>query len=99
MDSADQGSRPLCSPLPQGETVLPQTWGEAPPTEPTDAGERLEPASTLECQTARRLAHAAEGREAKIRELQDAIKNGTYQVTAEQIADKMLCRTLRDSLP
>jgi len=89
----------MYSTLPQGETVLPQPWGEAPPTEPTNAGQRLELSSTLECQTARRLAHAAEVREAKIRELQEAIKNGTYQVTAEQIADKMLRNTLRESLP
>jgi anti-sigma28 factor (negative regulator of flagellin synthesis) len=40
----------------------------------------------------------SEVREAKIRELQDTIKNDTYHVTAEQIADKMLRDTLRDDL-
>jgi len=47
---------------------------------------------------ARRLAYVSEAREAKIRELQDAIKNDTYHVTAEQIADKMLRSTLQDDL-
>ena len=42
-----------------------------------------------------RLAYGSEVREAKIRELQAAIKNGTYHVPAEQIADKMLRSTLR----
>ncbi|MGH8065410.1 MAG: flagellar biosynthesis anti-sigma factor FlgM [Candidatus Entotheonellia bacterium] len=48
---------------------------------------------------ARNLAYAAEMREAKIRELRDMIKNGTYHVAAEQIADKMLRDTLCDHLP
>jgi anti-sigma28 factor (negative regulator of flagellin synthesis) len=47
---------------------------------------------------ARRLAHVSEAREAKIRELRDAIKNDTYHVPAEQIADKMLRVTLQDDL-
>jgi anti-sigma28 factor (negative regulator of flagellin synthesis) len=47
---------------------------------------------------ARRLAYVSEAREAKIRELRDAIKNDTYHVAAEQIADKMLRSILRDDL-
>jgi flagellar biosynthesis anti-sigma factor FlgM len=48
-------------------------------------------ASVLACQ----LGYGSEVREAKIRELQAAIKNGTYHVPAELIADKMLRNTLR----
>ena len=50
------------------------------------------------CEVTQRLAAMSEARETKIRELQDAIKHETYHVTAEQIADKMLRRTLRDDL-
>jgi flagellar biosynthesis anti-sigma factor FlgM len=99
MDITDNNSVPMRSPLPQGETVLPHMWGEASPTEPTAADERLDSSSTVKRQSARRLAYASEVREAKIRELQDAIKHGTYHVAAEQIADKMLRQTLRHHLP
>jgi anti-sigma28 factor (negative regulator of flagellin synthesis) len=44
------------------------------------------------------VASVSEAREAKIRELRDAIKNDTYHVTAEQIADKMLRCTLEEEL-
>jgi anti-sigma28 factor (negative regulator of flagellin synthesis) len=64
-------------------------------SEPTRASENpdlsLWIASVLACQ----LGYGSEGREAKIRELQAAIKNGTYHVPAELIADKMLRSTLR----
>ena len=40
----------------------------------------------------------AEEREAKIHELQESINNGTYHITAEQIADKMLRTILRHDL-
>lgn len=64
-------------------------------SQPTRASERpdlsLWVASVLTCQ----WGYGSEGREAKIRELQAAIHNGTYHVPAELIADKMLCRALR----
>ena len=51
------------------------------------------------CQVARTLAQTFEMREAKIREIQEAVKSGTYHVPADQIADKMLQDTLREQLP
>jgi anti-sigma28 factor (negative regulator of flagellin synthesis) len=53
----------------------------------------------VECQAIRALARVAEIREAKIRELQEAVKSDTYHVTAEQIANKMLRDTLRQLVP
>jgi flagellar biosynthesis anti-sigma factor FlgM len=53
----------------------------------------------VERQAARVLDDATEVREAKVRELQEAVKNGTYHVTAEQLADKMLRDTLPELLP
>jgi Anti-sigma-28 factor, FlgM len=83
----------------------PETEADPPPipaerhaSKPTGAGERLDLSLRVWCEVARRLAYALEAREAKIRELQEAIKNETYHVPAEQIADKMLRSTLRDDL-
>jgi Anti-sigma-28 factor, FlgM len=98
MDVTDDNPCPMSSPLPEGEPVLPYAWEEEHAFEPA-AAERLYPSSRVKCQLARRLAYASEMREAKIRELQDAIQDGTYHVTAEQIADKMLRHHLRDALP
>jgi len=47
---------------------------------------------------AQSLVDAAAAREAKICALQDAMKNGTYSVCDEQIADKMLRNMLLDDL-
>jgi anti-sigma28 factor (negative regulator of flagellin synthesis) len=59
-------------------------------SEPTEAGERSDLSLWVGCELACRLVHESEVREVKISELQAAIKNGTYHVPAEQIADKML---------
>ncbi len=63
------------------------------------AFDRLNPASRAAHESSRGRDQTSEEREAKIRELQDAIANGTYDVIAEKIADKMLWDTLRDQLP
>jgi anti-sigma28 factor (negative regulator of flagellin synthesis) len=83
---------------PETEADSPQIPAEQHASELVGAVERLDLSLSVMREVARRLAAVSEAREAKIRELQDAIKNETYHVTAEQIADKMLRRTLRDDL-
>jgi anti-sigma28 factor (negative regulator of flagellin synthesis) len=90
MDVTDNDPRPTSSPLPEGEAISRQRWEEEPSLEPTAAADPDASSSRMKCPSARKLAPASEGREVIIRALQDAIKNGTYRVTAEQIADKML---------
>jgi hypothetical protein len=99
MDVTDNHPSPTSSPLPKGEAMPPHRWEEAHPLEPTAAADPYDPSSGMKCQAARRPACASEERESHIRALQDAIKNGTYRVTAEQIADKMLRHLVRDALP
>jgi anti-sigma28 factor (negative regulator of flagellin synthesis) len=53
----------------------------------------------LSPELAQSLADASKLRQAKIRALQEAMKHGTYGVSAEQIADTMLRNTLLDDLP
>jgi cyclase len=79
--------------------VPPEAREEGDAAEHTEAPDRLDPSSRASHESARRPADAEEQREAKIRELQDAVKSGTYHVAAEQIADKMLQDVLRDQLP
>ena len=97
MDVPDKDSVPLSSPLPDGGAVSPQE-GEEPPSELSEAGDRCDLSSTLKRESAGRRGYRPEVREAKVRELRDAIKQGSYQVPDEQIADKMLRNTLRDDL-
>ncbi len=99
MDVTDNDRFSMSSPLPGGEERPPHIREEEHPSEPAETGERFDLSSRVMRRAARNLAYAAEMREAKIRELRDMIKNGTYHVAAEQIADKMLRDTLRDHLP
>jgi anti-sigma28 factor (negative regulator of flagellin synthesis) len=89
---------PRSGPVPETEAVLPHAQDEQHASEITRAGKRLDLATRVIDEVARRLASVSEARESKIRELRDAIKNDTYQVTAEQIADKMLRCTLEEEL-
>jgi hypothetical protein len=57
-----------------------------------------DPLPTAIPQTAQSPLCASEAREAKVRELQERLKSGTYRVSAEQIADKMLRDTLCEQL-
>jgi anti-sigma28 factor (negative regulator of flagellin synthesis) len=99
MDITDNNSHPISSQLPEAE-VDPLPMGEEKPSfEPSDALDQPERLSRLRREVARSLASILEARDATIRELQDAIKNGTYCVTDEQIADKMLRDMLLDVLP
>jgi cyclase len=96
MDVADNDSFPMGSPLPEEEAVSPQSQEEEHPSELNAASERFDPLSTMQGESDRRLDYTAEVREAKIRELQDEIKQGSYHIAAEQIADRMLRNTLGD---
>jgi anti-sigma28 factor (negative regulator of flagellin synthesis) len=99
MNVSDNESAPMHCPLDRGEVVPPLTSEEEHPTRYSDAPDRFDPSPEGKQASDRNLACTFEAREAKIRELQDAIKNGTYRVPAEQLADKMLRDTLRDQLP
>jgi negative regulator of flagellin synthesis FlgM len=45
------------------------------------------------------LAHTPDLRDAKVRALQQAVQSGTYNVSPEQIAEKMLKEAMVDELP
>ena len=98
MDVPEHDSHPMNRPFPETESSSPHTQDEQQATDSTGAGKKLTLSLRVRCEMARRLAHVSEAREAKIRELRDAIKNDTYHVPAEQIADKMLRVTLQDDL-
>jgi len=98
MDVPQNDSYPPNRPLPEIASSSPHQQDEQHADEPIGVGERPALSLRVRCELARRLAYMSEAREAKIRELQDTIKNDTYHVTAEQIADKMLRCTLRDDL-
>lgn len=91
-------SDPGRGPIPETKVVLHHVQDEQPASEATQAEKGLDLSRWRIDALARRLASASEERETKIRALQDAIKNGTYQVPAEQIADKMLRCTLEEEL-
>jgi flagellar biosynthesis anti-sigma factor FlgM len=95
---AGNDSDPGRGPVPETEAVLPHAQDEQPASEATRAEKGLDLSRRRIDALARRLASASEERETKIRALQDAIKTGTYQVPAEQIADKMLRCTLEEEL-
>ena len=98
MDVPEHDAYSMNHPLPEMESLSPHIQDEQHATDSTGAGDDLNLSWRIKYDTACRLAYVSEAREAKIRELQDAIKNDTYHVTAEQIADKMLRSILRDDL-
>jgi flagellar biosynthesis anti-sigma factor FlgM len=97
MDAKANKSSPGMSLHPQQTTVPPQVQEQEHPSGDTEA-RNLPDRAAVVCQVVRALAHTSEGRDAKIRELQEAVKSGTYHVPAEQIADKMLQDTLHELL-
>jgi anti-sigma28 factor (negative regulator of flagellin synthesis) len=99
MDVTDNHPSPTNSPPPEGEAIPPHKREEAHLLEPTAAADPQDPSSSLKRQSARSHAGASKRREANLRALQDAIQNGTYHVSDEQLADKMLRHLLRDVLP
>jgi anti-sigma28 factor (negative regulator of flagellin synthesis) len=99
MDTADNESSPELSPIQKREVVPPQPWREEHPAERLEAHDLVEPPSKADRESAPRPDITAEMRDARIRALQDAVKSGTYHVTAEELAEKMLQDLLRDQLP
>jgi hypothetical protein len=98
MDAKTNESSPTMSPHPQCYVAPSQKREPGHFSGAREAPNLLDP-SMVECQAIRALARVAEIREAKIRELQEAVKSDTYHVTAEQIANKMLRDTLRELVP
>jgi anti-sigma28 factor (negative regulator of flagellin synthesis) len=98
MDIADNDSSAMNDSLPQTEAVSCDRQSEADASERTGADEKTDASLSVMCELERRLAFVSEVREAKIRELQELIKNDFYHVTTEQIADKMLRSFLWDDL-
>jgi anti-sigma28 factor (negative regulator of flagellin synthesis) len=98
MDVPKNDSYPTNRPLSEIASSSPRIHDEQHAAEPTGVGKKPALSLRVRCELARRLAYVSEAREAKIRELQDTIKNDAYHVTAEQIADKMLRGILRDDL-
>lgn len=98
MDITDDSFQPMSSP-PTEEARPLQTPEEQSPLEPLDLLDLPEPLARLSLELAQSLADASKVRQAKIRELQEAMKNGTYSVSADQIADTLLRDTLLDDLP
>jgi anti-sigma28 factor (negative regulator of flagellin synthesis) len=98
MDITDHHSCPSSSPQSEGEVGQPHAWAEEHPFEPNEALGPLERLSRVRREVVRSPVYASEARDEKIRELQDAIKHGTYHVTPQQIADKMLRSMLLDDL-
>jgi Anti-sigma-28 factor, FlgM len=98
MDRPHNDSDLISDRPPETEAAPPPIPAERYASELIGAGERLDLSLRVWCEVARRLASVLEAREAKIRELQEAIKHETYHVPAEQIADKMLRSMLRDDL-
>ena len=99
MDIPDNDSVSMDSQPPRDEAISPHAWVEECLSEPPEAGDRLHASSAVKHELARRLAYLSEVREAKIRELRDAIKDGTYDVPADQVAEKMLRDMLHSELP
>ena len=97
MDPKANESSPGMGLPPQRSTVPPQVQGQEDLSRDAADSTLLTRAAVV-CQVARALAHTDEGRDAKIRELQDAVKSGTYHVPAEQIAGKMLRDALHELL-
>jgi hypothetical protein len=99
MDAPKNDSHQTNRPFPENASPSPDIRDEQHAVEPIGVGKRPALSLWVRCELARRLANVSEARKARIRELQDAIKNDTYHVPAEQIADTMLRSTLRDDLP
>lgn len=69
--------------------------GAQPPT-PIDVVQ-LSPKAKMLRQAMQMVSETPEVRDAKVQELQQAVERGTYHVTAEQLAEKILQETLRET--
>jgi anti-sigma28 factor (negative regulator of flagellin synthesis) len=78
--------------------ALPHIWVEGHPIAPHEALDPAQSLSPIRREETSRPTCPSEAHDAKIRALQNAIQHGTYHVSAEQLADKMLRHMLRDEL-
>jgi flagellar biosynthesis anti-sigma factor FlgM len=82
-------------------TTFPRPCGAIPPAQSLAAAQPE--AQTLQVEppphTLQMLAHASAMRGAKVRALRQAVEQGTYRVSAEQLAAKMLQDALQEILP
>ena len=69
----------------------------AKPPAPPDRVELSQAAGTLR-RAVQALSEMPEVRDAKVQELQRAVERGSYHVPAEQLAEKILQETLRETL-
>lgn len=98
------GSGDTASPLDASydvSTTLLRPCGAICPAQSSPAAQRK--AQTLQVETPphmlQMLAHAPAMRDAKVQALRHAVEQGTYRVSAEQLAAKMLQGVLQERLP
>lgn len=97
----DPENPPPAVPSPQETKAAPAaskraSRGAHPPA-PTDLVQ-LSPKTKTLLQALQVVSETQEVRDAKVQELQQAVERGTYHVTAEQLAEKILQETLRETL-
>ena len=80
--------------------VDPSRRTKTTPPQPKPA-DHLEPSPKARAirRAAQVLAHVPDLRDAKVQALRQAVQSGTYNVTPEQIAEKMLEEAMLDELP
>jgi flagellar biosynthesis anti-sigma factor FlgM len=98
------GSGDTVSPLDAScdvSTTLLRPCGAIPPEQSSPAAQREAQTLVVEAppHILQMLAHAPAMRDAKIQALQHAVEQGTYRVSAEQLAAKMLQGVLQEMLP
>jgi flagellar biosynthesis anti-sigma factor FlgM len=94
-------SSPAVDPPRRTKTALPQPKPADHASKlPTSADHlELSPKAKAIRRAAQVLAHTPDMRDAKVRALQQAVQSGTYNVTPEQIAEKILKEAMLDELP
>lgn len=94
-------SSPAVDPSHQAKTVTPQPKRADQASKPPTSADHLElsPKAKTIRRAAQVLAHTQDMRDAKVRALQQAVQSGTYNVTPEQIAEKMLKEAVLEELP
>jgi negative regulator of flagellin synthesis FlgM len=94
-------SSPAVNPSRRAKTVPPQPRRADQASKPPASAERLElsPKAKAIRRAAQVVAHTPDIRDAKVRALQQAVQSGTYNVTPEQIAEKMLKEAALEERP
>jgi negative regulator of flagellin synthesis FlgM len=94
-------SSPAVDPSHRTKTITPQPKRADQASKPPASADHLElsPKAKAIRRAAQVLAHTQNMREAKVQALQQAVQSGTYTVTPEQIAEKMLKEAVLEELP